>query len=134
MPVPKVYAWWSRAQESPVKAEYIIMEKAKGVLLQSVYDDLDLKERWMLVQAIAKYQQSWSEASFEKYGSLYYETDPQYATPKETSPRQNERTRSSGFTIGPTAGVEWNQYETLQVEFDRGPCKSLVLGNINYIY
>jgi hypothetical protein len=134
MPVPKVYAWCSHAQESPVKAEYIIMEKAKGVPLQSVYDDLDLKERWTLVQAIAKYQQSWSEASFEKYGSLYYQTDLRYATSEETSPRPNETTRCSGFAIGPTAGVEWNQYETLLVEFDRGPCKMLVPGNIIQIH
>lgn len=129
IPVPKVYAWCSRAQDSPAKAEYIIMEKAKGIPLQSVYDNLSLKERWTLIQAIAKYQQSWSEASFEKYGSLYYETDLRYATPEETSSRPNEATRCSELAIGPTAGVEWNQYETLQVKFDRGPCKSLVSDN-----
>ena len=62
----------ARVRKSPpVKAEYIMMEKAKGVPLQSVYYGLDLKERWMLVQAAVKYQQSLSEASFEKYGSLY---------------------------------------------------------------
>lgn len=98
-------------------------KKARGVLLQSVYDGLDLKQRWELVQAAAKYQQSWGEASFQQYGSLYYEANLQPATSEDSSPRTSETVRCSGFAIGPTAGVEWNQYETLQVEFDRGPCK-----------
>ena len=131
MPVPKVYAWCSRAQHSPVKAEYIIMEKAKGVPLQSLYDGLDLKQHWALIQIAAKYQQTWSEASFKNYGSLYYEADLRPVTSEDPSPRPNEMTRCSGFAIGPTAGVEWNQYETLQVEFDRGPCKPNVPTMIN---
>jgi hypothetical protein len=113
-----------------VRAEYIIMEKAKGVPLQSVYDKLDLKERWTLVQAVAKYQQSWSEASFQKYGSLYYKADLQPVLPEELGPRPNETIRRSGFAKGPTAGVEWNEYETLQVKFDRGPCKLPVPSDI----
>jgi hypothetical protein len=34
-PVPKVLAWCSRAETTPVKAEYIIMEKACGVPLKT---------------------------------------------------------------------------------------------------
>jgi hypothetical protein len=133
MPVPKVYAWCSHARDSPVKAEYIVMEKATGVPLQSVYSEMSLKERWTLVQALAKYQRSWTGASFQKYGSLYYEQDLQPFTPEEPSPRSNEATRSSGFTIGPTTGIEWNEYEALQVQFYRGPCKQTALSNIYQI-
>jgi hypothetical protein len=130
MPAPKVYAWCSRTHLSLVKAEYIIMEKAKGVPLQSVYSGMNLKERWTLVQAAAKHQQSWTEASFKKYGSLYYESDLRPVTAEEHSPSSNEATRSSGFAIGPTTGIEWNEYEALQVQFDRGPCESIAVSDI----
>jgi len=125
MPVPKVHAWCSHAQDSLVKAEYILMEKATGVPLQSIYSEMNLKERWTLVQALAKYQQSWAEASFHQYGSLYYEQDLRTVPPEKPSPRSNEATRSTGLTIGPTTGIEWNEYEALQVQFDRGPCKQI---------
>src|SRR4051812_1698284 len=36
-PVPKVLAWSSKAEENPVGAEYIIMEKVLGIELERVW-------------------------------------------------------------------------------------------------
>ncbi|KAI2738009.1 hypothetical protein DTO012A8_9992 [Penicillium roqueforti] len=45
LPVPRVYAWSSRAPENPLGAEYIIMEKQSGVVLNDVWDTVKEKQK-----------------------------------------------------------------------------------------
>lgn len=125
IPVPKVYAWCSRAQDSPVKSEYIIMEKAKGVALQPVLGEMDLKQRWELIQTLTEYQLSCAEAPFEKCGSLYYENDLK-PVPENSDASNYDTVRPSGFVVGPNTGTDWEGYDGLQEEFDRGPCKQII--------
>lgn len=69
-PVPKVYAWSSNADETPVGAEYIIMEKASGVALKSVWRDLGIHERFAVTKEIIKHQETWSSVAYQAYGSI----------------------------------------------------------------
>ena len=55
MPVPRVHAWFSHADRTQVHAEYIIMEKAKGGLLETMLPQMDVKKRWTLARGIANY-------------------------------------------------------------------------------
>lgn len=75
--MPKVLAWSSNASENPIGAEYIIMEKVRGVQLDNVWPRMDIKQRFELVKTIARYQKAWMSKSFTKYGSLYYSKDLQ---------------------------------------------------------
>lgn len=52
-PVPKVYAWSSRAQDNVVGAEYIIMERLPGIQLSVVWADMGIEDRLTIAKAIA---------------------------------------------------------------------------------
>ena len=53
-PVPKVYAWSSKAQNNVVGAEYIIMEKLPGVQLSVVWADMEIEDRLTVTKAVAR--------------------------------------------------------------------------------
>jgi hypothetical protein len=114
-PVPKVFAWCSRAGETPVGAEYIIMEKATGVPLKSVWNNMELREQAALVKAITRLQAVWSSASYEGYGSMYYASD--------LSNQPQLPIHGKKFALGPTTGRDWNDDGRQNVSFDRGPCE-----------
>ncbi|KAG6213092.1 hypothetical protein E4U34_006877 [Claviceps purpurea] len=73
--LPEVYDWSSNAQDTPVGAEFILMEKLDGVQLQEVWPEMTLKDRLEVVKAVAAYQKSWASVSFEQFGSLYFAED-----------------------------------------------------------
>lgn len=123
-PVPEVYAWCSHAESTPVGAEYIIMEKAKGVLLDTVLPKMDFKQRWKLAQAVADYQMQWAEAGFQSYGSLYYRSDlPNNSANSAAIPSSSEDDMKR-FAIGPTTDRNPTDGLNLSLELDLGPCKS----------
>ncbi|QSZ29034.1 hypothetical protein DSL72_003544 [Monilinia vaccinii-corymbosi] len=59
-PIPRVFAWSSRAQENPVGAEYIIMEKVPGIELERVWPSMGIEDRFTLVKAMAGFQKAWT--------------------------------------------------------------------------
>lgn len=103
------------------------MEKAKGVPLVSVYDQMGIKQRWPLVQTLADYQLSWAAASFQQYGSLYYKEDLEKSVTDNNIFKQDESEKTSRFAVGLSTGVEWNEHDTFHLDFDRGPCEPSLL-------
>jgi hypothetical protein len=75
-PLPEVYAWSSRAHETPVGAEFILMEKMNCVELETVLPRMKIQDRLEVVKAVAGYQKSWASVSFKQFGSLYCEKLP----------------------------------------------------------
>ena len=123
-PVPEVYAWFSHAEDSHVGAEYIIVEKAAGLSLNSVCHKLELPDRFAVTKEIARFQIAWSAASYEGYGRIYYAVDlpKQHHLPLHRYERGlvvDER-----FALGPITGRDWIDDGRQSVAFDRGPCKS----------
>lgn len=119
IPVPKVYVWCSRSQENSVGAEYIIMEKVRGVPLDSVWPSMRLDDRFALIKTIAQYQQAWMKASFSQFGSIYFDED---LVGVRHVPLQNTYSERK-FAIGPSTGREWFDSGREMVDFDRGPCE-----------
>ena len=119
-----MYTWSSRAQETPVAAEYIIMEKVNGVPLESVYREMEVSDRFAVTKAVARYQKDWTSASFEDYGSLYYnaDLDTQGQQLRCHTSREN-LSNTSRFAIGPATGRDWNDDGRYSIAFDRGPCE-----------
>ncbi|KAJ8104742.1 hypothetical protein OPT61_g10596 [Boeremia exigua] len=126
-PVPKVLAWSSQAHESPVGAEYIIMERVAGVELGHVWPEMAIKERFDVVKAIAGFQKSWTSISFAKYGSLYFRSDlndvpdgqPLYVD------ADGNHVKNTRYAIGPLTGREYFDNGRGTVDFDRGPWTTL---------
>lgn len=125
-PVPKVYAWCSHAKDSPVGAEYIIMDKATGVPLKSVWYRLGLPERFAVAKQIAHFQGIWSSASYEGYGSIYYASDLPEQHRLMLSSYGSDLKTDGRFALGPTTGRDWNDDGREVIGFDRGPCKLLL--------
>lgn len=124
-PVPRVLAWSSKAQDNPVGAEYIIMEKVGGIELERVWPSMDIKNRLALVKTIARFQKIWTSVSFKKFGGLYYAKDldnsagngPLYVD------ANGEDIVDEKFAIGPSTGRESIDNRRATISFDRGPCK-----------
>ncbi len=124
-PVPKVYAWSSRAQDNPVGAEYIIMEKLPGVSLDHVWASMGIGDRFKIAKAIAHYQKAWMSVSFHQFGSLYYAQDLEGHTPQSClyTDQHGVSIEEPRFAVGPSTGREFVDDGRIAIEFDRGPCK-----------
>jgi aminoglycoside phosphotransferase (APT) family kinase protein len=122
MPVPKVHAWCSHANRTSVQAEYIIMEKAEGVLLSTMLPKMDLKKRWAIARAVADFQMQWVETPFEAYGSLYYRSDIADVNAKDRAASDIRVTQLERFVVGPTTARTYNERGNISVKCDLGPC------------
>ncbi|CAD6444631.1 e0f26d8e-30fa-4e00-934e-4dc87380c179 [Sclerotinia trifoliorum] len=126
-PVPKVFAWSSTAQENPVGAEYIIMEKVPGIELEHVWPSMGIEDRFTLVKAITGFQKAWASVSFKKFGGLYYAKDLEERTGNEplyTDANGIDITNAK-FAIGPSTGRELIDNGRANVGFDSGPWGNL---------
>ncbi|KAG6318323.1 hypothetical protein E4U22_005507 [Claviceps purpurea] len=125
--LPEVYDWCSRAEETSVGAEYILMEKMEGVELDHVWPDMAVEDRVEVVKAIAAYQLPWASVSFEQYGSLYFAEDLK----EENLPAlvyaddQGRRVEDPRFVVGPTTSRDTFDDGRGDIDFDRGPWSSL---------
>lgn len=120
-PVPKVLAWDS-SNKNAVKAEYIIMEKAKGVQLSTKWPSMNFDQKVKTMKSIAKYQKAWADLSFSHIGSVYYTKD---LKPDARAPIYIDETDSdvadTRFSIGPILGRQWSDFEKATLNCDRGP-------------
>ena len=123
-PVPKVYAWSSKAQNNVVGAEYIIMEKLPGVQLSVVWAGMGIEDRLTVTKAVARYQKAWTSVSFKQFGSLYYPEDLDESTHSISYTNHNDITVTDArFAIGPSTARGFSDYKRSNVEFSSGPCK-----------
>ena len=118
------------AQENPVSAEYIIMEKVPGIKLERVWPSMKIADRFTLVKAIASFQKAWTLVSFKKFGSLYYAKDLGEGAGNEPLyiDANGVDITDAKFAIGPSTGRELIDNRRATVDFDRGPCKISKLG------
>lgn len=126
IPTPKVYTWSAHKEGNPVEAEYIIMEKVPGIELETVWDKLDIGERFQILQKVADYQQACSSTLFRGYGSLYYSKDLPGSPDKADALYEKEDGSAvvdERFAIGPSNAREFFDDGRGGVEGDRGPCK-----------
>ncbi|PLB44200.1 phosphotransferase enzyme family protein [Aspergillus steynii IBT 23096] len=128
LPVPRVYAWSSRASDNPVGAEYIIMEKQAGVTLSDVWENMKGKQKAQIVLQIVSLEQSLVATKFRKFGSLYYKEDlPTNLDPTASLFIESDgnETQSSKFSIGPTNHRAFFDFGRGKLDIDRGPWNTL---------
>jgi hypothetical protein len=127
-PTPRVYAWNSDAQNHPVGAEYIIMEKMSGVPLSQIWDTLNLPQKPQVLLALTQIQKKWLSVSFSHYGSLYYTGDVQPPA-GNSCVRDGKLIEDARFTIGPATGWDWVDAGRSELDIDRGPCEFVSIAN-----
>ncbi len=125
VPVPKVLAWCSRAESTSVGAEYIIMEVAQGVELDSAWQSLDIGQRMALVKDMAKIQSKFLSLPLTHHGSLYFKADVEgvpHTTDVFADPADIPDSQRQKYAIGPS--VDWELWRGTRKQLDtyRGPC------------
>ncbi|KAI7183252.1 hypothetical protein KC316_g8072 [Hortaea werneckii] len=105
IPAPRVYAWCNDAQETPVGAEYIVMEKVEGVPLDTVYGTMPVEDRFAVTKTISNYQKTWASIAFENYGGLYYARDFPNGKPLRFTDGNGAVREDANFSVGPTTGT-----------------------------
>ena len=122
--VPRVLAWSSKAEETDVGAEYIIMDVVDGVELHSVWHELSMKQKLRLVHQWVKLE-SKIVKSFRNgggYGSLYFRKDIPAEDRRDVV--LEDGTQDEEFVLGPSTLQTgcWEDLYGSSVELDRGPC------------
>ncbi|GKZ30769.1 phosphotransferase enzyme [Aspergillus brasiliensis] len=123
LPVPRVYAWCSRS-ESPLGAEYILMEKQAGVVLTDVWDTMKGKQKVQILDQVVDMERRLAATKFSQFGSLYYKGDlPDNSD--TTSPLYVDSTgngvRSDEFGVGPTNHRSFFDFGKGVLDIRRGP-------------
>lgn len=102
------------------------MEKIEGVPLQSLWSKLDIKARFEVVKAISKFQKAWTSVSFAQYGSLYYTSDLKDSVGCRLVKEDGSEVEEPRFAVGPSTGRGFSDDGRFALDFDRGPCKSVL--------
>ncbi len=124
IPVPKVLAW-SADPSNPVGAEYIIMEKAPGIQLFKVWDDITKADRLSLIKGLTHLESQFAAMRFPAYGNLYFRHSILKAS--ERIPLDSSVDPTGSFCVGPACGPAWTDGISpadIQPDIDAGPCKS----------
>ncbi|KAL8679492.1 MAG: hypothetical protein Q9186_004215 [Xanthomendoza sp. 1 TL-2023] len=113
LPVPKVHTWSSKGIANTVGTEFIVMEKASGVPLRTVWVRLNQKQRLQVVKAIVRQEKKLMDCTFDAIGSIYYRD--QDGTDAATGTMGKGR-----FSIGPTTEQCFLEDGRSDIQCDRG--------------
>lgn len=122
-PAPRVYTWNSQAKSHPVGAEFIIMDKIKGVPLSQVWSTMKLPQKLQVLLAMTRLQKQWLSVTFSHYGSLYYTEDVQPPAGNHFV-KDGKVVKDSEFAIGPATGRDWCDAGRSNLDVEKGPCTS----------
>ncbi|KAJ7099703.1 kinase-like domain-containing protein [Mycena epipterygia] len=125
LPVPRVYTWCSRAEETKVGWEYIIMQKVHGVQLMDRWWGIKGPAVMGVLKDLVAAEQKMTDTEFGMLGSLFLAKDlPEdtgspvlrFSTADKTMPRQ--------YKIGPSVDRRFWRGARSEMKIDRGPWAS----------
>ena len=122
VPTPKLLAWNANAN-NPVGAEYIIMEKAPGVQLFTVWDDVSAADRINLIKSLTQLERQLATIDFPAYGSLYHRQS--ISKPFERFDLDPSVDPAGDYCVGASCNPAWTDGSTaadLNSMLDMGPC------------
>lgn len=119
VPTPKILDW-SDDPSNAIGCEYIIMEHAAGVQLESRWQTMSIEQKKACIYVIISMIQQIAAIQFPAYGSLYFADAPLDSSSKVPM--------AQGYCIGPHCGTKYwdcNVGETRDYRGtppNRGPC------------
>ncbi|KAL8948289.1 MAG: hypothetical protein Q9222_005510 [Ikaeria aurantiellina] len=126
VPAPRVLAWNADAT-NPVGVEYIIMEKASGVQLFEIWNDITALDRLNLIKKLTQVEHQLARLQFPAYGSLYLR---QSITQSSRRIELDSSLDPAGlFCVGPFCSPAWTDGTSsadLEDNLDMGPWLDLV--------
>lgn len=123
IPVPKVYGYTS-SENNPIGAEYIIMEKASGIGLETRWLGMSKPEQHKLTSSFVETEKKFFDISFGSIRSLYFKTDipPALQALLYTTNTEDEYD-SEKLCIGPTADYMFWHGSRAALHLYHGPCE-----------
>ncbi|KAK2809204.1 hypothetical protein FQN50_004040 [Emmonsiellopsis sp. PD_5] len=124
IPVPRILGW-SADPNNSVGAEYIIMEKASGIPLETRWFNLSKQERLHLVTSLVDIETKLFDIPFGHFGSIYYRNDVPSNLQQDLYAESTNPAISSAderFCVGPTADYMFWYGKRAELGIDRGPC------------
>ncbi|KAK2812216.1 hypothetical protein FQN50_001574 [Emmonsiellopsis sp. PD_5] len=135
IPVPKVYGWSSTAN-NPVGVEYIVMETASGIGLDTKWFEMTKKQQLTLATEVIDIEKKLFAIPFSSTGSVYFKKDlpPQMQTDLYLPGTVDPDADSETFCIGPITDYMFWYGKRAELQLDRGPWKNpheylLAIGN-----
>lgn len=122
-----------------VGAEFILMDKVKGVQLSEVWNDMSERQRFNLVKNVVEIEKRLVDIPLSGYGGLYHRatlTDNDSLFFEAINPGQMPRKEDdiSKFVIGPTPEKGFYIDGGKEPGNSRGPCKYNRDGIMHLIY
>ena len=128
VPLPRVYRWDSDPS-NPVGAEYILMEKARGVQLFKVWDELEDASRFNLMIELAKIERQLTSIKFPASGSLYFRKSIGDEGHSVELPRELDS--GSLYCVGLSCDRSWWPTPSRKSIGHTGPCKRFLTFGID---
>ncbi|EGE00858.1 hypothetical protein TESG_08160 [Trichophyton tonsurans CBS 112818] len=124
IPVPKVYGW-SATDDNAVGVEYIIMEAASGIGLNTKWFNMTKKQQQAVTLGIIGIEKTLFDIPFGSIGSLYFKTDlpPELQADLYLPGASDPDGDCDTFCIGPIADYMFWYGKRAELAVDRGPCK-----------
>ncbi|KAI7206538.1 hypothetical protein KC343_g10570 [Hortaea werneckii] len=127
IPVPKVIAWDGKTANA-AGCEFILMEQAKGKSLAAIWPDMELEEKFKIVEEVVAIQKKLQSVAFSSYGTLYYKSDAAgYSSSIDIDgslPPSAKMYAKYRFVVGPLAERSFWEPEHAGPAIDRGPWPS----------
>ncbi|KAM5445614.1 hypothetical protein MaudCBS49596_007350 [Microsporum audouinii] len=122
IPVPKVYGW-SATNDNAIGSEYIIMEWASGIGLDTKWFDMTKKQQKTVTLGIIDIEKTLFNISFGSIGSLYFKTDipPELRANLYVPGTLDPNRDCDTFCIGPIADYMFWYGKRAELEVDHGP-------------
>lgn len=130
IPIPRILGW-SADPNNSVGAEYIIMEKASGIPLETRWFNLSKQERHHLVTSLVDIETKIFDIPFGHFGSIYYRNDVPSNLRQDLYAESTNSAMSSAderFCIGPTTDYMFWYGKRAELGIDRGPCNDFQTG------
>ncbi|KZV99171.1 hypothetical protein EXIGLDRAFT_668875 [Exidia glandulosa HHB12029] len=130
LPVPRVLDSASHASQTPVGAEYVIMDVAEGIELQHVWHGLTMPQKMAVVKAWFTFESKVLKAfSGGGYGSLYYRKD---LRPADARDLFVDGVKDELFVLGPSVQPEFwgNRRDELDIHRGSWPDASSYLKSV----
>jgi hypothetical protein len=120
LPIPHIYGWNSSTslEKNPVGAEYIIMEKVKGIELSRCWPSLSKKEMLTVIKQLCEYENKLFTTTFEQIGGIYY-------THGLSLQERGCTLKDSRWCLGPTPESPFWHGERHHLQLNRGPCTTI---------
>lgn len=123
IPVPRLFGYSSSAT-NPAGVEYIIMEKASGVGLETKWLSMSKREQHRLASSFVEIEKKFFDLPFRSIGSIYFKEDVPAELQAALYTASTEKCQDAErFCIGPTADYMFWYGRRAGLNVRRGPCE-----------